>query len=395
MTASRRHAPYPILNRTEVPDLVDHLLARPRRDRIQALLRLYPHDPQLRYEIETLLAAGEEELELLEQPPLGSEWLGIREHRSQKLGSYLLTDRLGGGEATEVYLAVPAGVEPSSMVKQVAIKTIRQDKLLVKEFRQRILFEAQWLQRINATGSSGIARCLSFKEEPQPYLVLEFIDGPEIDKYCRVKALGARERLCLFAQVCSAIHSTHRAKVLHLDVKPANILVTPAGEVKLIDFGAAECIGSGGQEVSPNVRFITPSSASPEQLERKPIDQRSDIYALGVLLYCLLSGSHPYVPREPALVTAQEVLQSCRRGEPRFLSTLIGYREFHTSWAEWAGPPVSNHRVSEGIKLRDLGKQLSKLDLVAARAVAYEPDQRYSSAEELRSEVDAISHQLD
>ena len=138
----------------------------------------------------------------------------------------------------------------------------------------------------------------------QPYLVLELVDGEHIDRYADERALGIEARLRLFLDVLDAVAHAHANLIVHRDIKPANVLVTDAGDVKLLDFGIAQLVnpapdddGTTPAEASALTREIgralTPEYAAPEQLTGGPVTTATDVYALGVLLYVLLSGSTP------------------------------------------------------------------------------------------------------
>src|SRR5207245_1824762 len=130
-----------------------------------------------------------------------------------------------------------------------------------------------------------------------PYLILEYVEGDHIDRYCDQHKLDVRSRLLLFLDVLSAVIKAHGNLIVHRDLKPSNILVRNDGQTKLLDFGIAKLLedetDSGAPAVSVEGAAMTLEYASPEQLQRDEITTATDVYALGVLLFVLLTGQHP------------------------------------------------------------------------------------------------------
>ncbi len=143
----------------------------------------------------------------------------------------------------------------------------------------------------------------------RPFLVMEFVEGEPLDRWCDRRKLGLRERVELFAQICAAVDHAHRSLVVHRDLKPANILVNEAGVPKLLDFGVARMLVEGSDqdtETAMAARLMTPRYASPEQLRGGHVGTASDVYSLGVVLYELLSGRIPFPRREGSVTEARE-----------------------------------------------------------------------------------------
>ena len=138
----------------------------------------------------------------------------------------------------------------------------------------------------------------------EPYLVMEFVEGQPIDRYCDERRLGLDARVALFGQVCEAVTYAHRALVLHRDLKPSNILVTGEGRVKVVDFGTATLL-QPDRLATTTVAPLTPAYASPEQLTGAPVGTASDQYSLGIVLFELLTGGMPFGER-PSLLAAME-----------------------------------------------------------------------------------------
>jgi serine/threonine protein kinase/tetratricopeptide (TPR) repeat protein len=210
--------------------------------------------------------------------------------RLEKIGPYRLTAEIGSGGMGAVYL----GEREGDFEQRVAIKIVRG--FMNAESLHRFRAERQILASLQ---HPNIARLLDggATADGTPYLVMEYVDGVPIDRYCHDRGLSNAERVRLFQRVCDAVSYAHRSLVIHRDLKPSNILVTSDGTPKLLDFGIAKLIepGSGDANTTqPSMRLMTPHYASPEQVRGEPITTAADIYGLGVLLYVLLSGKRPY-----------------------------------------------------------------------------------------------------
>jgi serine/threonine protein kinase len=255
-------------------------------------------DNDLKSEVHSLLAAHDGAGGFIETPAT-PEFTGILPTRDEpslegrRVGPYQLVRRLGQGGMGAVYLADRAD---ETFQKQVAIKLIRPG-LDSAEILRRFRTERQTLADLDHT---NIAKLLDggTTEDGLPYLVMEYVEGSPIDEFSDERRLSIRERVGLFRTVCTAVQAAHRSLVVHRDIKPSNILVTASGEPKLLDFGIAKILpreGKSSADFTRTVeRMMTPQYASPEQLRGGPISTSSDIYSLGVLLYRLLTGHHPY-----------------------------------------------------------------------------------------------------
>ena len=209
-----------------------------------------------------------------------------------QLGAYRLERPIGQGGMGTVWLARRADgrFEGSAAVKLLNLG------LLSPTGQERLRREGSVLARLT---HPGIARLLDagVTSAGQPYLVLEYVDGKPIDQYVRERQLLPDARIQLFLQVLAAVGHAHANLIVHRDLKPSNILVTEDGTVKLLDFGIAKLVDSeSGDRTALTVeggRVFTPQYAAPEQVRGDPLTTATDVYALGVLLYVLLSGQHP------------------------------------------------------------------------------------------------------
>ena len=202
-----------------------------------------------------------------------------------KLGHYEVISLLGHGGMGEVYKA-----HDKKLKRDVALKVLPASFLRDPDRMGRFQREAEVLASLD---HPNITRMLDagLTERGQPYLVMEYVDGVHLDTYCDARKLGITERLQLFLRVCDAVAYAHRNLVVHLDLKPSNILVTADGTVKLLDFGTSKLIQS--DSLLTTTVMATPAYASPEQLRNEPITTSCDIYALGAILFEMLAGARP------------------------------------------------------------------------------------------------------
>lgn len=203
-----------------------------------------------------------------------------------KIGPYTPIRHIGTGGIGAVYLVerLVGGALQRSALKVLAPHSAGPS------FIERFHREQHILASLD---HPNITRMLDagMSERGQPYLVMEYVDGVHLDVYCDAHRLGIAERLQLFLRVCDAVAYAHRNLIVHLDLKPSNILVTSDGTVKLLDFGTSKLIRT--DSLLTTTVMATPAYASPEQLRNEPVTTSCDIYALGAVLFELLAGSRP------------------------------------------------------------------------------------------------------
>ena len=283
--------------------LFEQALSVPHDQRPEFVRRVSGDDAALRRELGSLLEAEGPAaayfddladrvvspacLALVDAVTVGPRWEGRR------IGAYRLVREIGRGGMSRVFLAERADGE---FEQQVALKLLRpgfDSDIDVMRFRA----ERQILASLS---HPNVARLLDggVTDDALPYLVLEYIDGEPVDRYCQSRGLSTRQRLALFLTIADAVEYAHRHGVVHRDLKPSNILVTPDGTVKLLDFGVAKLLEQDAPGVRPTTRtghrWMTPDYAAPEQIRGAPITPRTDVYQLGAALYELLAGRTPF-----------------------------------------------------------------------------------------------------
>lgn len=295
------------------------------------------------------------------------------------IGPYRILRPLGEGGMGEVYLAERADHQ---FRQRVAIKLVRRG-VLSAQLQGRLKVERQILATLD---HPNIARLLDGGDTSAgtPYLVMEFIDGEPIDKYCDKRSLPIAERLQLFKTVCQAVHSAHQNLIVHRDLKPSNILVTPEGVPKLLDFGIAKILDNRQMAhtvalTQMDVRLMTPDHASPEQIRGDPITTASDIYVLGVLLFELLTGGKPFSGDTDHL---SELARAICEDAPQTPSNMLA----QMMRDDTSGERAAQARSATAAKLR---RQLrGDLDNIVLMAMRKEPERRYSSASLFATDID-------
>jgi serine/threonine protein kinase len=375
----------------QIRNVFETTLAQPAETRPAFLDQACENDPDLRHEVERLLAAQAQVEGFIEQPallaqPPGEEQSPPAPIEGRRLGAYALVRELGQGGMGTVYLAQRAD---EAFHKQVAIKVVRPG-LGSREILHRFEQEREILAGLD---HPHIARLLDggSTEDGLPYFVMEYIEGTPIDQYCDQHKLSISERLHLFEQVCAAVEYAHQHLVVHRDLKPGNILVTQEGTVKLLDFGIAKLLRAPGSETTlletrTGLHVMTPEYASPEQVKGEPITTATDVYALGVVLYELLTGHRPYRLKSRLL---HEIARVICEEEPTRPSTVITQSE-ELDRAGTAAPPVTPQSVSQVRQTTPVGLKwslLGDLDSVVMKSLQKEPARRYASAETLREDL--------
>lgn len=321
-------------------------------------------DAELREEVEELLRADEQASARIDRAVNQAEdelrFAGQAVVIGRHVGPYKIVREIGRGGMGAVYEAVRTD---DQYVRSVAIKFVALG-MDTPESLARFRVERQVLASLQ---HPNIAMLLDggTSEDGRPYIVMEYVKGQPLLDYCQQHDLPVAERLKLFCSLCSAVHHAHQMLVIHRDIKPANVLVTEAGEPKLLDFGIAKLLSpdlTHGElpETLTLHRRLTPRYASPEQIRGEPLTTASDVYSLGVLLYELLTYASPY---QTTGHSHAEVQRAVCEQEPARLSRAV----------------ADNPRLK-----RELS---GDLDNIVSMALRKEPQRRYSSAQQLAEDI--------
>lgn len=372
--------PLPPARIERIRHLFEAALEQPPERRTHVVAEGARGDDALQVEVLALLASHETDDDRLASPILpgalhdaeqaSTRWIGAR------LGAYRIRGRIGDGGMGTVYEAVRADDEYSS---RVAIKLLRHsadDEFTIRRFRA----ERQILANLS---HPNVAALLDGGTTPGgwPFIVMEYVDGVPITTWADERRLTVRQRLALFAQVCGAVECAHRNLVVHRDLKPANILVTADGTVKLLDFGVAKLLPEPREDaVEPAAtrvgrRAFTPEYAAPEQFDGRPISAATDVYALGCVLFELLTGRRPLELAGRSLV---EMERAVAAHDPPRPSTVLRDERWRA--------------LGERTPARAQERIAGDLDAIVLTALRKEPERRYGSVEQLARDVSNHLH---
>ncbi|MGA2078257.1 MAG: serine/threonine-protein kinase [Terriglobia bacterium] len=342
----------------EIESVFHAIIEAPEETRAALIEARCQSDPELAAEVRSLLLACEAQEHLTASQQLQPEASQDDRPSRKRIGPYELDRLLGRGGMGAVYLAHRAD---GQFEQQVAIKLIDLP-LATDLFRERFRQERQILAELQ---HPYIARLLDGGVTPQGdlYLVMEYVDGVPIHRFCEERRLSTTQRIALFIRVCEAVQFAHHNFVVHRDLKPDNILVAADGTPRLLDFGTAKLLspsplGPDSKLTREGYQSFTPQYASPEQVLGNRITTASDTYSLGVLLYLLLAGAVPYELKE--LTTAEMLRVICEE------------------------PPRKPPREAGSDRRLD-----ADLEAILLKALRKEPQERYLSAEQLSADLRA------
>jgi serine/threonine protein kinase len=365
----------------EISPYLDHSLSLPKEEREAWLQSFRAEKPELADLLQQLLEehrALADEHFLERMPVRVASGVSLLD---QKIGAYSLISQIGVGGMGTVWLAERSD---GRFERQVALKFL-QFALTSSVSTERFKREGKILGQL---AHPHIAELLDAGLTPngEPYLVLEYVEGQHIDQYCDQHSLDVEARVRLFLDVVAAVAHAHANLIVHRDIKPSNVLVRGDGQVKLLDFGIAKLLAEDAKPAATLLTLegkgaLTPQFAAPEQVTGESITTATDVYALGILLYLLLTGQHPAGEK---LHSTVELVKAIVDTEPQQMSdaiTSIDAKKF------------AEQRSTTPEKLR---RQLrGDLDTIVGKALKKNPRERYVSASALGDDLQRyLTHEL-
>ena len=387
----------------QIDTLFDKALEKSKKERTMFLQEICGSDTELLNHVEKLLQLHEEAQDILGEsvttfaapliPGLINQLSGKQpEPSGSMIGSYEILEELGHGGMGSVYLVKKEG---APYEKQVALKLIHKG-MDTGDVLRRFRNEGQILASLE---HPNIARIYDggVHTDGRPYFVMERIKGEPIDVYCDKHKLSIKERLQLFRRVCEAVQYAHQNLVVHRDIKPAHVLVTAEGEIKLVDFGIAKLLEPQQMKLSAHqtqtgVRVMTPEFAAPEQVRGEPVTTASDIYSLGILLYLLLTGRRPYHLQTSSMLEIERIV--CETEPIRPSEAVTGSVMPGISTKDEILFDTARTAELRGKKLEDLRRELSgDLDQIVLMALRKEPERRFRSALSISEDIGNYLHE--
>jgi serine/threonine-protein kinase len=367
----------------------DRLTGLDEAERGAQLAALLRSDPAVHARVVALLdadqaAAADGFLDLAALETLAAQDAARAVREGDRCGPYVIEERIGAGGMGEVWRARR---DDGLFEGQVAIKTLHPH-LASHGVRERFVREGRLLARL---AHPHIARLLDagVTDNGALYLVLEFVDGERLDAWCDGRRLDVESRVRLFLDVCAAVAHAHASLVVHRDLKPSNVLVTRDGAVKLLDFGIAKLVEGDARESATTEltrlwgNVLTPEYAAPEQLRGEPVTTATDVHALGVMLYRLLTGRLPYGEHGAGPTAVQQAVVSDE--VPTLLEGLAGATadEAVQTAAARGSSPAALRRALRG-----------DLAAIVGQALRKRPADRYPSVPSLTADLERhLAHQ--
>lgn len=356
----------------EIQQYFHECLDLPIKKQQQFLINLRTKNSDIADEVEKLLNAHHSSGTFLEDEVLDENFI----FKGDRIGPWKIVREIGRGGMSSVYLA---SRDDGQFEREVAIKFLH-GLIPGQSMHKRLKLEQQILASLQ---HKNIAQLFDagVTEEGRPYFILEYIDGEPITEWCKNHKLDFLERLKIFEQVCEAVQYAHQRLIVHRDLKPTNILVDKQGKVKLLDFGIAKILEEEPQASEPLTRtgmfLMTPEYASPEQVRGETITTSTDVYALGLILCEILTGSLPYDVSEKNTLEIASVITDTPPARP---SSIVGDR---------SGSNGASRILKKNYLNRTQLKKYLKgdLDTIILKSLRKEPDRRYGSADQLLQDI--------
>src|ERR1051325_326002 len=346
----------------QVDNLLQQVIDVSPAEQSARLEELCPDDPDLRREVESLISLQAQAQNFLTVPAVEENLYLLCEDQVDSmvgvtLGRYTIEAQLGVGGMGEVYLAQDAKLD-----QKVAIKFLSSFLRPSVAAKERLVLEAKALAQLD---HPNICRVIDIKEVSNfSFIVMQYVAGETLADKLKNRSLNLAETLNIGIQVLEALSEAHSVGIVHRDIKPRNIMINPRGQVKVLDFGLVKLVGAvgGDEDFGRGSGMLsrtgecagTPPYMSPEQTAGAPVDGRSDLFAVGVILYECVSGTRPFSGE-----TDEKILKRVRQFHP-------------------AAPSQLNSRVSP------------ELDNIILRALAKVRDARYQSANEFLADLLSI-----
>ncbi len=353
-------------------------------------------DPELRGEVEQLLSQYEQASSFIEQPIINSTSGNVLANlldesdadplTGKVLGSYRIEREIGRGGMGAVYEAVRADGEFRLRVAVKVVKRGVDTDFVLRRFRneRQILaaLDHQFITRLIDGGTT---------DDGRPYFVMEYIDGLPLYRYCDREKLDLGQRLQLFSRICEAVEYAHQRRVIHRDLKPSNIFITNDGNPRLLDFGIAKLLDPDLaidtlQPTATALRMMTVDYASPEQIRGEKVSFATDVYSLGVILFELLTGFRPYSIKSRS---PHDVARAICDDDPLLPSAAVAGSVGAIPVRVNPNADTLSGVVNEKTNLVSSSDLEGDLDRIILQALRKEPSERYSSVEELRSDIQA------
>jgi serine/threonine-protein kinase len=351
-----------------IQELFHQCIDLPLNEQKLFLENLDKKDPTIAAEVKKLMEAHHASGSFLENEILEEDFIS----EGDLIGPWRILREIGRGGMSSVFLAERSD---GQFDRQVAIKFLH-GLIPGQSMHKRLQQEQKILARLH---HKNIAQLFDagVTEEGRPYFILEYISGKPITDWCNEEQLSFEERLKLFIQVCEAVQFAHQRLIVHRDLKPSNILVDENGTVKLLDFGIAKILEKEPQDGAPVTKtglyLMTPEYASPEQINGETITTATDVYALGLILFELLTGQLPYDLSGKTPIEIGSIVSKTTPVKPSSL--------------------ISGSNSTDKIQISGLNKNQHKrslkgdLDTIVLTSLRKEPERRYGSADQLLQDI--------